>query len=827
MTGLRDYQVEPVNDVVRFLTARPGEDFPANGLRAQLIAACGTGKTFMSAHAGIRLARKGAVLVLVPTLDLLGQTIETWRAAGRGGAMYTVCSLADHEPAVGVLCTTSAARLGFWLDRAGPGVPVTVFGTYASLPTVIGAHVGGLGIPAIRPWDALVVDEAHRTSGSGMKAWAAVHDNTQVPALRRLYMTATPRCWNIPEPDGAGTNALPPREPGAESLPRGLAMSMDDPKVFGPVANSTLTLARCQELGILARYQIIALEIADPVLHTMLESEDESAREARLAAVQIALLKAMRDESMNKVISFHNRIADAEVFASTLPRRVATDDDLTAMFPDGVWARWLSGEHTARHRRTVLDDFDSPRPGGTPRPAVLANCRVLGEGVDGRSDAVLMNDPKGSVVDLVQAIGRALRQQPGQGKTASIIVPVIVRKPGTGTVEDAAGGDMVSDPAFAPLLTVLQGLRAHDSDLVEGLAVPQRRSRTQQPDPWLQDEEQAQQQPDGGGTGPALVLRAVLKFAGGKHTAAEVAAAVQLRVLSPEAQSWLRGYSAARRWHQAFGSLAVPTHATEPGPSDYPLGRFIADQRAAYANGTLLPSRQERLEDLGMVWSAHDAAWQANLTAARAWAHANGGHLSAPVTTTWDGTPIGRFLADMRTAAARTTGPGALTDARRKALDEIDPWWCPPWPLAWQRTFRTAQAHVHNGGTLTALPTGHLIAGEDIGTWTRTQQTRWNQLGEEQQELLAQLGLTAPTQPTPAQPTSRSQAQRFTTGLAAATTWAQQHDGTIAAVKRNDTQDLDDGTTVKLGVWIMNTRSRRAKLTPEQLAALDALGMRW
>lgn len=379
-----------------------------------------------------------------------------------------------------------------------------------------------------------------------------------------------------------------------------------------------------------------------------------------------------------------------------------------------------------------------------------------------------------------------------------------------------------------PLHLQIKGLRAHDSDLVEGLAVPQRRSRTQQPGPWLEsDDEQAQEQPDGGGTAPAPVLRAVLKFAGGQHTAAEVAAAVQLRVLSPETQSWLRGYSAARRWHQAFGSLAVPTHATEPGSSDYPLGRFIADQRAAYASGALLPSRQDRLEELGMVWSAHEAAWQANPNAARAWADANGGHLNAPVTAMQDGTPIGRFLADTRSAAARPSGAGALTRARRAALEQIDPWWCPPWPLAWQRTFRTTLAHVHNGGTLTDLPTGHLIAGEDLGTWARAQQTKWGELAEQQQELLAQLGLTAPTQPTPAPPTSRSQAQRFTTGLAAATTWAAEHQGTIADVKRNDTQDLHDGTTVKLGVWIMNTRSRKAKLTSEQVAALNALGMRW
>ncbi|MFC1414145.1 helicase associated domain-containing protein [Streptacidiphilus sp. N1-12] len=199
----------------------------------------------------------------------------------------------------------------------------------------------------------------------------------------------------------------------------------------------------------------------------------------------------------------------------------------------------------------------------------------------------------------------------------------------------------------------------------------------------------------------------------------------------------------------------------------------------------------------------------------------------ARTAATWDGTLIGRFLAEQRAAAGRSTTAGGLTEARRAALEQIDPWWCPPWPLAWQRAFRIALAHVNNGGTLTDLPTGHLVAGQDLGAWTRTQQTKWNQLGEQQQEFLGRLGLRAPTDPVPAQAAGRSQAQRFTTGLAAATIWAAEHDGTIAAVKRSDTQDLDDGTIVKLGIWIMNTRSRRAKLTSEQLAALDALGMRW
>jgi len=831
MTELRDYQMEPVADVVRSLSAQPGAEFPVDGLRAQLIAACGTGKTFMSAHAGIRLARHGRILVLVPTLDLLGQTIDTWRAAGRKGPMYAVCSLEDNEPAPGVMCTTSIQRLAFWLDRAGDG-PVTIFGTYASLPTVTGAHIDGeYGIPPARPWTLVVVDEAHRTSGDMGKAWAVVHDNRALPAERRLYMTATPRVWNAPEPEDSETGS-----PAYESLPKSLAASMDDESIFGPVAHK-LSLSRAQELGILAQYQIVALEIADPVLHSMLEKGDESAGEARLAAIQVALLKAMAEENVRKVISFHNRLSDAELFSATLPGRIARDSYLSGLYPNGVWTSWLSGEHVTGYRREQLGEFESETPGGLDRPAVLANVKVLAEGVDTRSDAIVFLDSRGSVVDLVQAVGRALRQQPGAGKLASIIVPVIVRTAGTGTVEDAAGGGMVSDPAWRGLVQILSALRAHDSDVVEGLAVPQRRSATEQPNPWRRDqglgEEPGAEESEPGKPGKPTP-RPVLKFAGGEHSAAEVAAMVSLRLLTPEAQTWLRGYAAAMHWRERFGHLAVPSSATEPGGT-FPLGRWISNQRTAYNASTILPSRRERLEELGMIWSARDAAWRAGLTAAVSWSEANGGHLAAPLAAMWDGAPVGRWLADQRRAAGiEASMPGALTDERRADLAGIDPWWCPAWPLAWQRTFRVALAHTEAGGTLD-LPDGHLVLGEDVGRWARAQQAGWADLSGEQQEMVGWLGITAPPEPVPATPAleaapaargGRGRAVPFETGLLAAAAY-HQREGSIAAVPRAYEVELPDGATVRLGTWIMNQRTRAKRLTPEQRDSLDALGMRW
>lgn len=90
------------------------------------------------------------------------------------------------------------------------------------------------------------------------KAWADIHDQTVIPAQRRLYLTATPRIW---EERLSREVAEGVRDP----LPREMAASMDDEKVFGPVLYK-LSLASAVSRGLLARDQIIVLELQDPVV---------------------------------------------------------------------------------------------------------------------------------------------------------------------------------------------------------------------------------------------------------------------------------------------------------------------------------------------------------------------------------------------------------------------------------------------------------------------------------------------------------------------------------------------------------------------------------
>ncbi|WP_425264302.1 DEAD/DEAH box helicase family protein [Streptomyces bungoensis] len=456
---LRSHQREAVDAVLRALDFPARSTVPEQGLRTQVIMATGSGKTLVATRSAEEL-RASRVLVLVPSLDLLAQTEAAWRAGGRTGPVIGVSSLRGTEAPFPN--TTDVDELVAWVR---PFDKVTVFATYASLGlgTLERAHQAGL--PG---WDLIVVDEAHRVSGRIGRPWAVVHDNTRIPALRRLYMTATPRLWQL----GEDTEAAP-------GAPGELVASMEDSpdSPFGSRCY-TLTLSEAIDRGICAPYQVVCLDITDThLLAAQLLGEDarsEQVRGARLAALQTALVKASAEEGFRRTMVFHHQVKEAEAFAAGLPRvagRLHSADP--GLYPRTVWADWLCGEHKPGHRRRVLDEFSQgvAADGTVVEKTFLGSVRVLGEGIDtSRCDSVYFADVRGSMPDLVQAVGRALRVRPGEGKVASLVVPVLL---GPGETVD----NMLTSRAYGGLAKLLEALRAHDARVVEQLAEPQARSR--------------------------------------------------------------------------------------------------------------------------------------------------------------------------------------------------------------------------------------------------------------------------------------------------------------------------------------------------------------
>ncbi|WJY35788.1 Helicase associated domain protein [Streptomyces sp. P9-2B-2] len=829
-------QREAIDAVLRALELPARSLVPERGLRTQVIMATGSGKTRVAVRSAEEL-HAGRVLVLVPSLDLLAQTEAAWREGGRRGPMIGVSSLRAEEASFPN--TTDVDELVEWtrgLDQ------VTVYATYASLGlgTLERAHAAGLAA-----WDLIVVDEAHRVSGRIGKPWAVVHDNQKIPSLRRLYMTATPRLWQLGEDDDAGA-------------PGELVASMeDDPdSPFGSRA-FTLTLSEAIDRGICAPYQVVCVDVTDTQLQAAqllgAEGRSEQVRGARLAALQTALVKASSEESFRRTLVFHHQVREAEAFAAGLPVVAAQLHDADPeLYPATIWADWLCGDHKPLHRRRVLGEFaDGIATDGTVvEKGYLSSVKVLGEGVDTRDcDSVYWADVRGSMPDLVQAVGRALRMQPGEGKLASLVVPVLL---GPGETAD----NMLTSRAFGGLAKLLEALRAHDARVVEALAEQQAPSRYK---PVQKDVEAKEKSGGGDGFGgPSAPAKALLKFSTPRDPA-QLATFINLRVLNPEHEHWRRGVEAAVIYAREHGDLRVPFTYRVPAREDaeaegwpaslaqFPLGQWTADARRFYARGDMDEDRVEQLEKLGMIWSHFDVAWEEGLTAARGWA-AEHGHLLAPLDATFQGAAVGIWLKNARAAARKAveieqrraeglpveTSAGAMSQERREQLEEIDASWCPAWPVTWQRCFHLVRLHLDEGGTLPTAAGDVVRQGEDLGRWVTSVRLGWDKLTGVQQWMCEQvLGIEPATEDEKPKPRT-SQADKWAANLAAARQFFER-EGHLQVPRKHiesvvvdrvggDDQEQQD---IRLGAFVSNQRSRAASLSPERVEQLSEVGMRW
>lgn len=873
MISLREHQAEAVSQIRAWAGFPVRSSAPVQGLRATVVSATGSGKTITAAWAALECFRGGRILVMVPTLDLLVQTAQAWRRVGHNGPMVAVCSLEKDDvlEQLGVRTTTNAIQLALWVGKG----PAVVFATYASLvdreapEDVTGrakmrgpleaALAGGERLygQTMAPFDLAVVDEAHSTAGDLGRSWAAIHDNTRIPADFRLYLTATPRILAPPRPQRGGGQELE------------IATMASDPG--GPYGEwiYELGLPEAIERGILAGFEIDVLEIRDP--SPVLGLSEQALRGRRLALLQTALLEHAARWNLKTVMTFHQRVEEAAAFAEKMPQAAAelyaaevSDEALAdadalpkssigAEFyeleacrhvpPDRVWSAWLCGDHLVTERREVLRQFAGgiDAAGRRVHRAFLASVRVLGEGVDivGERgvEAVCFADTRGSQVEIVQNIGRALRPNPdGTAKTARIIVPVFLQ-PG----EDPT--DMVASASFAPLVAVLQGLRSHSEHLVEQLA--SRALTSGQRHMHVKRDEDgriiaATAEGEGGQDETEGPVESALLHFSTPRDAATIAAFLRTRVYRPESLVWLEGYQALLRWRKdnhITGLYAVPYDTeTEAGATEtFPLGRWVHQQRRVHRAGELDPHRKTLLDEAGMVWEPGDEAWETKLAALRSFHRAHG-HLAPRRDAAWGDAdselvPVGEHMANLRRKDGLGKNPQRAA-ARAAQLAQMDPDWNCPWPLDWQRHYRVLAdlAADEPDGALPHIAPGVQFEGDDLGKWLQRQRRSWAELSEDQQQRLTALGVKPADRPNPVPVANvTGKASAFQRGLAALAQWIQR-EGIQKAVPRGHVERVViDGQEHqhKLGVWISNTRARRDKLTAEQRAALAELGVEW
>lgn len=200
---LRKHQINAINDVLNGLAKHD---------RGKLIMACGTGKTFTSLKIAEKFAGKGGVvLVLVPSISLMNQTVIAWNNDHDNKLpliQFAVCSDStvgrypeeDLSPAdLAYEATTDAESLiSTWNEKKThiSESMTVIFSTYQSLHKVKELQDNGFPV-----FDLAICDEAHRTAGVSQNNsnddtnFQLIHDGSFIHARKRLYMTATPKVF--------------------------------------------------------------------------------------------------------------------------------------------------------------------------------------------------------------------------------------------------------------------------------------------------------------------------------------------------------------------------------------------------------------------------------------------------------------------------------------------------------------------------------------------------------------------------------------------------------------------------------------------------------
>ena len=414
--------------------------------RGKMIMPCGSGKSLSAYWIGEKLGAK-RILVAVPSLALIRQTLDVWAreslASGRSIRWICVCSdesvgkVANDDISLltqdlGVEVKSKPEDISNWLKRKTTAISV-VFVTYHS-----GEILSEASADSNYSFDLGIFDEAHKTVGVKGKLFGHLLFDRNINIEKRLFMTATERRYQ-----GVSENIL----------------SMDDPETYGDTFE-LLSFKEALECDppILCDYQIVTIAVTTKEIETLIRSnvfvkpssgKSVNEIEAKMLAAVIQLRKTMKEYPLSHCISFHQSIARAKAFQET-------NENVSKTFPEygELNTYHVTGAMPTSQRQEVLDEaISSDR-------SLITNSRCLTEGVDVKQiDGVLFADPKGSAVDIVQAVGRALRPHKGK-KMGYVLVPIIID---SDKIEDR----VEQSEAYADLLTVLRALASNDERIIE------------------------------------------------------------------------------------------------------------------------------------------------------------------------------------------------------------------------------------------------------------------------------------------------------------------------------------------------------------------------
>ncbi|MDB9950271.1 Helicase associated domain protein [Gammaproteobacteria bacterium] len=750
----KPYQQTAINEVVSKLDNR-----------GQLIMACGTGKTLTALWID-EAVNTNTTLVLLPSLLLLSKTLSEWLTHSKERfAFLPVCS--DESIGSGLdsidfstselsfPVTTDSAEIAAFLKKPQKKV---IFSTYQSSAKVAEAFKSA-SLPHI---DLIIADEAHRCAGKASSDYALLLDDANIPSSKRLFMTATPKIFQAHFMKKAG-------ESGVD------VVSMNDEVLFGPVLHR-LTFGEAIKNDLLSDYRVVVVGVDQLFYKDMIdnrrlvETDTDIQSDAQSLASHIGLAKAVKDYDLRRVITFHSRVKAAKDFANNLSK-VIEWMPLASRPSREVIASHVAGDMPTSRRNQNLqalgDVKDSQR-------YVLANARCLSEGVDVPAlDGIAFIDPRQSEIDIVQAVGRAIRLSDGK-ESGTIVIPVFI-------AESDDVDEVLNSSPFKAVWGVVNALRSHDEQLGEELDYLRtqlgKRGTVGKPEKIIFDL-------------PTKISQSFEK-------------ALETRLVETTTASWEFWFGLLESYKEEYGDCLVVQRSDYSG---FKLGHWVSMQRLKKVKGELARSRVQRLDELGFVWDAIGEPWEIGFAALKSYKEEHG-DCWVNKRSHYNGFSLGRWVVSQRAEKVN----GTLMPEEIRRLDELGFVWDAV-QAAWERGFAALKSYKEEHGDCWVVR-GTKHNGFNLDAWIRNQRTAKNAglLAADRMQRLDDIGIV----------------WNMVTAL-----WEKRFASLQAYKEMHGDCNVVTGSKhdyTELGNWVAHQRAAKSKgeLTVEKVNRLEELGFVW
>ena len=658
--------------------------------RTTAVMACGTGKTLVALWAAEAQDPK-TVLVLVPSLALLSQTLPDWCKQTSWGKRFRylcVCSdtSVDREAQQDGY-TYKQEDLEFSVTTEPKGVKDflagnkdvvnVIFSTYQSAEVVAEGLKG-------QTVDLGIFDEAHKTTGDKEGLFAFGLSDKNIRIKKRLFLTATPRHYRLNKRDKDGDFQV---------------VSMNDEAVYGKVSYR-LPFSAAVAAGIIVPYKvIISVSLNKEVDAELLRRGSTRVRrdeiQAKWVANQIALKRAIEKTGASKIITFHSLVNQAEEFAGDSARGFQEH-------VKGFDVFHVNGGQNAADRKALLEDFKA-----SPR-GLITNARCLTEGVDVPSvDMVAFVDPRKSKIDIAQAAGRAMRQSKATNKKLGyIVVPLFIEQK-KGETEAKA----FTRSGFDEVAEVLGAMLESDDDLVDTIQeLQEARGRGDKFNPRQLHEKIEV-------IGPAINLD-------------KLSQSIDVEILESLGASWDHWFGMLQNFHEREGHCRVDPNLEVKGLK---LGLWVQTQRTR--KDLLTPDRIRRLDCLGFIWDPREDDWEEAFNLLRK-IRDEQGHCRIAQKLNIDGVRLGSWVNRQRNLYAKNQ----VEAERFRRLSSLGFSWDPrteQWDEAFEalQKFRNREGHCR-------VPHGFKENGVSLGRWVNKQRSRKDLLTLMRIERLNSIGFT-------------------------------------------------------------------------------------